>query len=112
MTSISRKVSALAELQAHSAASSTSNGTEFNLGGGYNTFSLEVTHATTVCSVALQVSLSGGSSSWTTILTWAASSDSSGDIKGYSSGAYTRIRAPLTAVSSSGSANVYLAVSQ
>src|SRR3990172_2867638 len=94
----------LPEMRAQTAASSTGVGTEFPLGAGFSNFGIEVvkTSSTRNTAVQLQGSISGGSSSWKTLINWGCSSGNvTGDIKTFSSAPYVYVRAPLVTVSSS-----------
>jgi len=79
-----------------SAAGAVANSSEVNLGGTFSSFGFQVRTAGSSDTVLLQGSLSGGSSDWATLLTWAASSDTSSDIKFISSAPVNLIRARIS----------------
>ena len=95
-----------------SAVTSTGIGSEVNLGQGVTQHSLEVVTSDTGWSVALQGSLSGGSSSWNTLITAAASSAgvSGGITISTGSIVVTKIRTSLVSKSSDNPVTAYVGV--
>jgi len=110
----SRRAYLLPEMRAHTSAASTGTGIEFPLGGGFDNFGIEVVKTATTRGYAIQLqgSISGGSSSWKTLVTWATSGGQvSGDIRTFSSAPYTYVRAAIVTAASSETASVWISAS-